>query len=136
MKPEPAFWLVAFAPLAGCAAPTQTQTSGRGLDAARLERMESRVRADVEKGRIPGVGMLGARDGKVGMQRAIGAPDPAQKTAMQPDSIFRIYSMTKPIVSVAAMILVEEGRMLLSDPVSQHIPELKGLQVGVETDGQ
>jgi len=136
MKPAPALWLVAFVALAGCAAPTQTQTGGRGLDAARLERMESRVRADVEKGRIPGVVMLVARDGKVVMQKAIGAQDPARKIAMQPDSIFRIYSMTKPIVSVAAMILVEEGRILLSDPVSQYIPELKALQVGVEKDGK
>ncbi len=130
-----AWWLIALALLAGCAA-QPAQTGGRGLDAARLERMESRIRADVDKGRIPGAVMLVARDGKVVMHKAIGSQDPAKATPMREDSIFRIYSMTKPIVSVAAMILVEEGRMLLSDPVSQHIPELKGLRVGVEKDGK
>ena len=132
---KPALWLVAIALLAGCAAP-QAQTGGRGLDGARLERLESRIRADVDKGRIPGVVMLVARDGRIVMNKAIGSQDPAKRTPMREDSIFRIYSMTKPIVSVAALILVEEGRMLLSDPVSQHIPELKGLRVGVEKDGK
>jgi len=136
MKPAPALWLVAFVALAGCAAPTQTQTGGRGLDAARLDHLEQLIRADVERGRIPGAVMLVARDGKVVMHKAVGAQDPAKKIAMQPDSIFRIYSMTKPIVSIAALMLVEEGRMQLSDPVSRYIPELKGLQVGVEKDGK
>jgi CubicO group peptidase (beta-lactamase class C family) len=131
---KPAFWLVAAAFLASCAA--QAPQGGRGLDAARLERMEQRVRADVDKGRIPGVVMLLARDGKVVMHKALGSQDAAKRTAMREDSIFRIYSMSKPIVSVAAMILVEEGRLQLSDPVSQHIPELKGLKVGVEKDGR
>src|SRR6185503_16073759 len=122
-----AWWLIGAALVAGCAG-QQTQTGGRGLDGARLERLESRIRADVDKGRIPGAVMLVARDGKVVMHKAIGSQDPAKRIAMREDSIFRIYSMTKPIVSVAALILVEEGCMLLSDPVSQHIPELKGLR--------
>src|SRR3954462_3349204 len=108
---------------------------GRGLDAQRLQRLESLVQADVQKGRIPGVVMLVTRDGKVVMNKAIGSQDAATNVPMRTDSIFRIYSMTKPIVSVAALMLVEEGRLQLSDPVSQHIPELKGLRVGVEKGG-
>jgi len=135
VKPASAFRLVIIAALAGCAAQTQTQTGRGGLDAARLERIEPTVRADVERGRIPGAVMLVARDGQVLMHKALGQQDAAKGVAMRTDSIFRIYSMTKPIVSVAAMMLVEEGRLQLSDPVSQHIPELKGLRVGVEKGG-
>src|SRR5262245_40549795 len=104
----------------------------RGLDQPRLQRLERLVQADVEKGRIPGVVMLSARDGKVVMNKALGQQDAEKRVPMKTDAIFRIYSMTKPIVSVAAMMLVEEGRLQLSDPVSLHIPELKGLKVGVE----
>ena len=104
----------------------------RGLDPQRLQRLERLIQADVEKGRIPGAVMLISRDGKVVMNKAIGQQDAQKGVPMKLDSIFRIYSMTKPIVSVAAMMLVEEGRLQLSDPVSQHIPELKGLKVGVE----
>src|SRR5689334_15176755 len=99
----------------------------RGLDQQRLARLEKVIQADIDKGRIPGAVMLIQRDGKVVMNKALGKADAEKGTAMKPDSIFRIYSMTKPIVSVAAMILVEEGRLQLSDPVSMHIPELKGL---------
>lgn len=109
---------------------------GRGLDAARLQRLESAVRADVAAKRIPGVVMLVARDGKVVLNSSVGQQDPQKGIPMQPDSIFRLYSMTKPVVSVAAMMLVEEGRLQLSDPVAQHIPELKGLRVGVEKEGK
>jgi CubicO group peptidase (beta-lactamase class C family) len=104
----------------------------RGLDPQRLQRLERLVQADVDKGRLPGVVMLVARDGKVVMNKAIGKQDAEKGTLMRPDAIFRIYSMTKPIVSVAAMMLVEEGKLQLADPVSLHIPELKGLKVGVE----
>jgi CubicO group peptidase (beta-lactamase class C family) len=61
-----------------------------------------------------------------------GLRDPATKTPMTKDAIFRIYSMSKPITSVAAMILLEEGRFLLTDPVSKYIPQLGGLNVGIE----
>jgi CubicO group peptidase (beta-lactamase class C family) len=118
--------------VAACVLAGSAVAAERGLDQARLERLEKLVRADVERGRIPGVVMLVVRDGKVVMNKAIGRQDAEKGVAMRTDSIFRMYSMTKPIVSVAAMMLVEEGRLLLSDPVSLHIPELKGLKVGVE----
>jgi CubicO group peptidase (beta-lactamase class C family) len=126
-------WLLLLALLTGCAAITE---QNRGVDQARLQRLEAAVRADVEKKRIPGVVMMVARDGRLAMTSVIGQQDPQKGTPMRADSIFRLYSMTKPVVSVAAMILVEEGRLQLSDPVSMHIPELKGLRVGVEKDGK
>jgi len=62
----------------------------------------------------------------------IGVQDPKTGAAMRADSIFRLHSMTKPFVSVATMMLVEEGRLQLGDPVSKYIPELRDLKVGIE----
>lgn len=98
----------------------------------RLEQACARIQADVERGRIPGAVLLVANTDEVLFERAFGVQDPKGEKPMALDSIFRIYSMTKPLVSAAAMMLVEEGRLLLSDPVEQHLPELAGLQVGVE----
>ena len=111
-----------------------------GLSQERLARLAAALRSDVSEGRIPGAVVLVARDGQVALFEAIGFRDRAAAAAganapMRKDAIFRLYSMTKPIVSVAAMMLVEEGRMLLTDPVSKHMPELKGLKVGVEKPG-
>jgi CubicO group peptidase (beta-lactamase class C family) len=117
----------------GCA--TNPNPPSGGLSSERLRQLDAAVRADVDVGRIPGVVMLVARDGNVVLHKAYGKQDPAAGTPMAPDSIFRIYSMTKPIVSVAAMMLVEEGRMQLADPVTKFIPELKDLKVGVEKGG-
>src|SRR5258705_5972022 len=127
-----AFLVLAFA--TGCA--TQSPQGGRGFSPEGLARLESAVRADVERGRIPGAVMMVQRDGQLGFSKTGGKQDPASGAAMREDSIFRIYSMTKPIVSVGVMMLVEEGRIALSDPISKHIPELKGLKVGVEKDGK
>jgi CubicO group peptidase (beta-lactamase class C family) len=100
-----------------------------GLSAQRLERIGAVLKAKVDAGEIPGYVALVARRGKVAYFEAYGTQDANSKTAMSRDSIFRIYSMTKPITSVAAMMLVEEGRMKLSDPVSMYLPELGKLQV-------
>ena len=107
--------------------------AGGGFAPERLARMEAVVQADIARGRIPGAVLVVYRNGEVVLNKAYGVQDPASGKPMRIDSIFRIYSMTKPIVTVAAMMLVEEGRLFLSDPVSKHIPELKGLKVGVET---
>ena len=122
--------LLSIALLAGCAGLAGPRSAG--LDEGRLQRLEATMQKDVAGGRIPGAVMAVARDGKVVMHKAIGQQDPAKGVAMRNDSIFRIYSMTKPIVSVAVMMLLEEGRLQLSDPLSQHVPDLKGLRVGVE----
>jgi CubicO group peptidase (beta-lactamase class C family) len=125
--------LLSLALLAGCAGVGGPKSAG--LDAARLQRLEAAVQKDVAGGRIPGVVMAVARDGQVVMHKAIGEQDPSKGLAMRNDSIFRIYSMTKPIVSLAVMMLVEEGRLQVSDPLSLHVPDLKGLRVGVEKGG-
>src|SRR6516225_7788287 len=81
-----------------------------GFDADRLERVTNAFQGYVDEGRLPGAVLLIARDGKVGYLRAFGYQDREKKSAKRPYSVFRIASMTKPIVSVAAMMLVEEGK--------------------------
>lgn len=123
--------------IAACALPDQRAAQDPSprtpaLSKPRLDGMTARIRDDVERHRIPGAVMLVARDGKVVYQEAIGWQDAADRTPMRNDSIFRIYSMTKPIVSAAVMMMVEDGRLQLGEPVSRYLPELKGLKVGVE----
>jgi CubicO group peptidase (beta-lactamase class C family) len=95
----------------------------------------ARVEADSKAGRLPGAVLLVARDGKLQYANAVGVQDPATGRPMARDTIFRIYSMTKPIVSIATMQLVEDGQLRLGDPVSRYLPELKGMQVAVEKPG-
>lgn len=103
-----------------------------GLSSERLQRITSTLKADVDKRVIPGAILLVARHGKIAFFETVGVRDPATKVPMTKDSIFRIYSMSKPITSVAAMMLWEEGRFNLSEPVSRYIPQMGGLKVGVE----
>lgn len=91
------------------------------------------VQADIDAGRLPGVVMLLHRNGQTLLSHALGLRDPAAPDPMRTDSIFRIYSMTKPIVSVALMMLVEEGKVQLSDPVARYLPEFTNLSLAVET---
>ncbi len=102
-----------------------------GLSRPALKRLTTVMEREIAAGRAPGVSMLIARNGKVGFAKTLGALGP-DGPAMPPDAIFRIYSMTKPIVSVAAMMLVEEGRMLITDPVSNFIPAFAETKVGME----
>src|SRR5215470_5319005 len=103
-----------------------------GLSSDRLNRLTATLKTDVDKGVIPGAILLVARHGKVALFEAVGVRNPETRAPMTKDSIFRIYSMSKPITSVSAMMLFEEGRFSLADPVSKYIPELGGLKVGVE----
>ena len=102
-----------------------------GLSAERLERIGEAFGREIEEGRLPGAVVLVARRGQVAYSEAFGSRDEADGEPMAEDAVFRIYSMTKPLVSVAAMILMEEGRLQLTDPVSKFLPELKDLQVSV-----
>ena len=102
-----------------------------GLSSERLARIGTALRAEVDAGKLPGAVVLVARRGKLVYAEAIGRQDPASGAAMQLDSVFRIYSMTKPLVSVAAMLLVEDGKLQLTDPVSKYLPAFKGQQVSV-----
>jgi CubicO group peptidase (beta-lactamase class C family) len=103
-----------------------------GLSSSRLERLGRVLRGEIERGRVPGAVALIARRGRVGYFESLGFRDPAAGSPMQKDDIFRIYSMTKPITSVAAMMLWEEGRFLLSDPIAKYLPEFADLYVAVE----
>ncbi|WP_137919102.1 serine hydrolase domain-containing protein [Hydrogenophaga sp. 2FB] len=102
-----------------------------GLCPERTQRIVQVLQRDVDRGRLPGASVLIARRGRVVLDAAVGRLDPARDTAMGTDAIFRIYSMTKPIVSVAAMMLVEQGRLLLDDPVGRYIPGFLQQQVAV-----
>ncbi len=101
-----------------------------GFNPQRLERITAIMARQVEEKKAPGVSMLIARHGKIAYRQSVGALRPGGP-AMTDDAIFRIYSMTKPIVSVAAMMLVEEGRLLITDPVSKYIPAFANTKVGV-----
>jgi CubicO group peptidase (beta-lactamase class C family) len=107
-----------------------------GLCPVRLQRLLDVLQSEVDRGRLPGAVALVARRGKIALFESLGQQDPAAASAMPRDAIFRIYSMTKPLVSVAAMMLMEQGRLLLSDPVARHLPEFAGQKVAVERDGQ
>ena len=95
----------------------------------RTQHLMDVLRREVDSGRLPGAVALIARRGQIGLFEAVGQQDPGTGTPMKTDSIFRIYSMTKPVVSVAVMMLVERGQLLLSDPVSRWLPEYAKQQV-------
>ena len=107
-----------------------------GLSALRLQRASDAFRREVDKGTLPGLTLMVARRGQIGWFDAIGRQAPAASAPMTKDSIFRIYSMTKPIVSVGIMMLLEEGHFILNDPVAKFIPEFADQKVGVEVNGQ
>jgi CubicO group peptidase (beta-lactamase class C family) len=112
------------------AAPEQVGMSGE-----RLARITTMLKKEIAEGKLPGAVVLVARKGKIVYSDAIGSQDKGANTPMKLDSIFRIYSMTKPLASVAAMMLVEDGVIQLTDPVSKFLPAFKDMQVSVATTG-
>jgi CubicO group peptidase (beta-lactamase class C family) len=107
-----------------------------GLSQRQLGRITEALSRAIEARRAPGITALIARRGKIAYFETLGVRDPAVGDKLKKDAIFRIYSMTKPIVSVAAMMLFEEGRFLLSEPVVKYIPEFAKPKVGIERDGR
>lgn len=110
-----------------------------GLSPERLARIAPAFKSEIEKGRIPGVVLAVARRGKLAYFEAIGAIDPATKAPMTTDALFSIASMTKPMVSVGIMVLAEEGKIFLNDPVGKYLPQLKDMKVALvkkDTDGK
>jgi CubicO group peptidase (beta-lactamase class C family) len=103
-----------------------------GLSSTRLERAAQVIRHDVESGLIPGAVLTIARFGRVGYTEAFGFRDREAGAAMTPDAIFRVASMTKPLTSVAAMMLAEAGSLEIAAPVAQYLPEFADPTVGVE----
>ena len=103
-----------------------------GFHAGRLSRIGAWMQAEVEAGRIPGAVIAIGRGGKLAYYEAFGFRDRDARAPMPRDAVFRIASMTKPIASLALMMLVEEGRVMLWHPVSRYISEFKDVKVGVE----
>ena len=103
-----------------------------GFSSERLGRLHQQMKMDVENKRIPGTVLLIARNGKIATLDVLGFQDRGAQTAMKADSIFRVASMSKPITSVAAMILAEEGKLDIAAPVAQYLPEFKEARVGVD----
>jgi CubicO group peptidase (beta-lactamase class C family) len=107
-----------------------------GLSGARLQKLSDAFRREVDKGTLPGATMLVARRGQIGWFDAVGRQNPAASVPMAHDTLFRIFSMTKPIVSIGIMQLLEDGHFLLNDPVAKFIPEFAETKVGVANNGK
>ncbi len=106
-----------------------------GICPQRIRRLVDALQAEVDRQRLPGAVVLIARHGKVALFESLGVMDPATGAPMARDAIFRIYSMTKPVVSVAAMMLMEQGKLLLSDPVARYLPEYANQKVARQAEG-
>jgi CubicO group peptidase (beta-lactamase class C family) len=100
-----------------------------GFDPAKLDVARAALKADVASGKIAGAYLLVGRHGKVAFQEGFGVQGPGQTTPMSDETIFRVFSMTKPVVSVVAMTLVEQGKLDLDAPVSKYLPEYANLRV-------
>jgi len=120
--------------LAGCATPAPSLVSpeAAGFSADGLTKLKGSLQAKVDAGKIPGAVVLIVRDGQVAMFDAVGYRDREAKAPMSTDAIFRMASMTKPVTSLAVMMLAEAGQLKITDPVSRYLPEFRNLGVGVE----
>jgi CubicO group peptidase (beta-lactamase class C family) len=114
----------------------QAKPESIGLSSARLQKLSDAFKREVDKGTLPGATVMVARKGQIGWFDAIGRQSPADSRPMAHDTIFRIFSMTKPIVSVGIMMLVEDGQLLLAEPVAKFIPEFAKQKVGIESHGK
>lgn len=127
-------FLLSFSCIAANPLPV-TKPEAVGMSSAQLARIATVLKADIDKGRIPGAVVAIARKGRLAYYEAFGYTDKEAGTPMTKDAIFAIASMTKPMVGVAIMQLMEETRLQMSDPVSRWFPELGKLPVGVVKDG-
>ena len=126
--------IIAGRPSASCAeSPSSVPAS---FSRERLQRVGDYIRNEIATGRIPGAIMLIQQHGKPVFFENFGVRDVATQLPMTADTIFRLYSMSKPVTSVAAMMLVEDGKLSLADPVSKYIPAFADLKVGVEKRDQ
>src|ERR1700737_2639501 len=124
--------LLLLAASAGSARAAQT----RQFSVNGLAKVSDYIRNEVATGKIPGAILLIQQHGKPVYFENFGVRDIATELAMSADTIFRLYSMSKPITSVAAMMLVEDGKLKLDDPVSKYIPAFADMKVGVEKPGE
>jgi CubicO group peptidase (beta-lactamase class C family) len=109
--------------------PKSDRPENLGFSSERLNRMEQSFQTKINEQRLPGAVLVVARDGKLAYFKALGYQNRAKNTPMTTSSIFRIFSMTKPIISVAAMMLVEEGKLDIAAPASRYLPEFAELKV-------
>jgi CubicO group peptidase (beta-lactamase class C family) len=114
----------------------RTRPAEAGLSPTGLARIGAYINNEIGTNKIPGAVMIIQRHGKVAYYETFGVRDPGTKAPMTANTIFRIYSMSKPITTVAAMMLVEEGKLQLDDPVAKFIPAFKDVKVGVEKKGE
>ena len=105
-----------------------------GLSSARLERLSKAMQEDIDQKKTGGIVVLIARHGSIAYHKAFGYADIESGKKMQTDSLFRLYSMTKPVTSTALLTLYEEGKFQLNDPLEKYIPAFKGVKVYVKTD--
>ena len=109
-----------------------TRPREAGFSSAGLARLDAYIQNEIAGNKIPGAIMMIQRNGEMAYFSRFGVRDPATREPMTPNTIFRIYSMSKPITTVAAMMLVEEGKLQLDDPLSKYIPAFANVKVGVE----
>src|SRR5579864_4019854 len=135
LRMKPRLLIVAAAFLCGAASfaqplPMASHPEDVGFSSKRLDRTREVFKADVEAKRLPGAVLLMARNGKIAFYDVVGYQDRAAQTPMKKDSIFRVASMSKPITTVAAMILAEENKIDVGAPVAQYLPEFRDVKVG------
>jgi CubicO group peptidase (beta-lactamase class C family) len=114
--------------------PLTAKPEETGFSSAGLARIDAYIKNEIAGNKIPGAIMMIQR--KTAYFNSFGVRDPGTKEPMTPDTIFRIYSMSKPITTVAAMMLVEEGKLQLDEPLSKYIPAFADVKVGVEKKGE
>src|SRR5882724_3687912 len=120
------------ASVSGQGLPKSRRPDDVGFSSERLARINKFFQGEIDKKAIPGAVLLVTREGKSAFFQSLGFQDREKKIPMKPDAIFRIFSMTKPITSVAVMMLAEEGKIDLLAPVSKYLPEFKDVKVAVE----
>ena len=128
--------LLAAVPSAFAEGPVTVKPAEAGFNEAGLARLDAYIKNEIATNKIPGAIMMIQRQGKTAYFNSAGVRDPSTKEPMTPDTIFRIYSMSKPITTVAAMMLVEEGKLQLDEPLSKYIPAFANVKVGVEKKGE
>jgi CubicO group peptidase (beta-lactamase class C family) len=128
--------LLAIIPSAFAEGPVAVAPVEVGFTSEGLARIDAYIENEIAGNKIPGAIMMIQRNGKTAYFKSFGVRDPGTKVPMTPDTIFRIYSMSKPITTVATMMLVEEGKLQLDDPLSKYIPAFADVKVGVEKKGE
>jgi CubicO group peptidase (beta-lactamase class C family) len=137
-RPAPALLSVAISAAASCAVPVSAVGASLGpppgavLSVEKLSPIDDFINGEIASGKIPGAIVLIQRHGKPVHFKSFGMRDVEKGTPMTTDTIFPIHSVTKTITSIAAMLLVERGKIALDDPVSKYIPSFAGMKVGVE----